>query len=142
MWRVCGIMIAVVGGCASDASLIRSDFSASSQCPANQIDVRPAEHHDAYRATGCGFDIHYNCASTSLPDGNGGYPCDRTSLKIIATDDHGFTNDVAGCGQHVRHQISEVGAQPAPGPIGPVRKHKYILIDRYPLTAPPASPAP
>ena len=185
MWRAC--VIVVVGGCASDASLIRSDFSASFQCPANQIDVRPADHRDAYRATGCGFDIHYNCASTPVPDGNGGYqdarscgarqrmeyqatdgtshetwfddevhssdrmsieaalasathdiPCDRASLKVIATDDHGFANDVAGCGQRVRYQISEVGAQPAPGPIGPVRKHKYILIDRYPLTAPPA----
>ena len=65
-------------------------------------------------------------------------PCDRASLKVIGTDEHGFGNVVEGCGQRITYQISEVGDQPTAGPTGPVRKHKYIVIGRMPLSAPPS----
>ncbi len=64
-------------------------------------------------------------------------PCDRASLKVIGTDAHGFGNVVDGCGQRITYQISDVGAQPAPGPTGPVRKHESTSSSvRMSLSAP------
>lgn len=104
------------------------------RCPANQIDVRPAEHRDSYRATGCGFDLHYNCDATPVPDGNGGYQGERSCgarqrMQYEATDgtshETWFDDEV--------HSSDRTSVEAVL-----VRKHKYILIDRFPTTAPPA----
>ncbi|HEY6464121.1 MAG TPA: hypothetical protein VIY73_28325 [Polyangiaceae bacterium] len=188
---VVAVGAALTVGCASDESLIRSDFARSTSCPASQILVAGNPGGDyPYRATGCGYSLQYECEDVPYTRTNGhsyparscgarqlleyeatdgtshsawfdeethandamsveavlasaahDLPCDRASLKVLGTDAHGFGNVVEGCGQRVTYQISDVGEQPAPGLRGPVRKHKYIVVGRMPLST-PASPAP
>ena len=71
---------------------------------------------------------------TALASAAHDIPCDRASLKIMGDDVHGFANIVDGCGQRITYQITEVGDQPATTPIGPVRGHKYIVVNRMPLS--------
>lgn len=176
------------GGCASDESLVRSDFARSYACPESQIQLAGIPGAYPYRATGCGYSLEYECEDVPYTDTTGqsyaarscgarqlleyeatdgtshsawfdeetrsndpksveaalasaahDLPCDRASLKVVATDAHGFGNVVEGCGQRITYQISDVGEQPAKGTRGPVRKHKYIVVGRVPLSVPASS---
>jgi hypothetical protein len=68
-------------------------------------------------------------------------PCDRASLHILGADEKGFPNVVEGCGQRVTYQIADVDDQPATSPSAPVKKHKYVVINRLTLAPPPAAPS-
>ncbi len=67
-------------------------------------------------------------------------PCDRASLKVVGTDEHGFGNVVDGCGQRITYQITDVGDQPTPSLTAPVRRHKYIVVGRLALSGPKDPP--
>ncbi|HEX8791480.1 MAG TPA: hypothetical protein VF765_11060 [Polyangiaceae bacterium] len=68
-------------------------------------------------------------------------PCDRASIQVVGADPNGFANIVEGCGQRVTYQIADVAGEPTASPSEPVKKHKYVVLTRTPLAAPPAPPA-
>lgn len=68
-------------------------------------------------------------------------PCDRASLQILGADANGFPNVLEGCGQRVTYQITDVTDQATTSPSEPVKKHKYVVINRLTLAPPPAPPS-
>jgi hypothetical protein len=71
-------------------------------------------------------------------------PCDRASLKVVGSDPSGLANTIEGCGQRITYMIVDVADQPTEGSTtsGPVKKHKYVVVRRGPLTAAPAPVTP
>jgi len=133
-----------VTGCGLEVTYDCGGTPGSQECQARQRTEYEATDGTAHGAW-LNEDPNANTAMSreaAIASGAHDVPCDRASLRVVGNDPNGVANVIEGCGQRVTYQVVDVADQPTATPSEPVKKHKYVVIRRAPLAAPPAPPTP
>lgn len=132
-----------VTGCGLEVTYDCGDTSASPACQARErveFEATDGTSHAAWQEEEMASN-HGTSREAAIASAVHDLPCDRASVQVTGADPNGFANVLEGCGQRVTYQIADVAEQATETPSEPAKKHKYVVIRRATLAAPPAPPA-